>query len=315
MSKNLVLSSNSEQVFPKFYIYKLTFNSGATYIGQHTQYKENDNYITSSCYYWKMLQSNSDFLLKREILFYVPTKEQMDIMETICIISDKMDNDKNVNGNFGPWRGGNCAGWNKGLKMPKEFGEKISKSLEINKEERNRKVSESLKGKPKSEEWKIKAKLAWTEERKRKQSEFNKKNYTGRKVSEEQKKQISETLKNGYKTGRIQHTHLPATEEQKNKQSETMKNKYKSGEITVWNKGKTNIYSEETKKKLSDARKGKKLNEEWKINILKGSKRRKRVLQKSTGKIFDSMRQCERETGCDRRAISQGYYPDLEILD
>ena len=317
MSKNLVLSSNSEQIFPKFYIYKLTFNSGATYIGQHTQYKENDNYITSSCYYWKMLQNNNDFLLKREILFYVPTKEQMDIMETICIISDKMNNDKNVNGNFGPWRGGNCAGWNKGLKMPKEFGEKISKSLEINKEERNKKVSESLKGKPKSEEWKIKAKLAWTEERKEKQSKWTKENKPWLGMTEETKKQISETLKEKYSSGEILHPQLGVqrTEEQKNKQSQTMKQKYDSGEITPWNKGKTNIYSEEVKKKLSEAWKGKKLSEEHKINILKGNKRRKRVLQKSTGKIFDSMRQCERETGCDRCAISQGYYPDLEILD
>ena len=136
-------------------------------------------------------------------------------------------------------------------------------------------------------------------------------------MTEETKKQISETLKEKYSSGEILHPQLGVqrTEEQKNKQSQAMKQKYDSGEITPLNKGKTNIYSEEVKKKLSEARKGKKLSEEHKINILKGNKRRKRVLQKSTGKIFDSMRQCERETGCDRGAISQGYYPDLEILD
>lgn len=35
----------------KFYIYKITFESGRTYIGQHTQRKQNDKYITSSVYY------------------------------------------------------------------------------------------------------------------------------------------------------------------------------------------------------------------------------------------------------------------------
>ena len=32
----------------RYYIYKITFQSGRTYIGQHTERKANDKYVTSS---------------------------------------------------------------------------------------------------------------------------------------------------------------------------------------------------------------------------------------------------------------------------
>lgn len=87
--------------FPKYYIYKLTFQSGATYIGQHTQKTENDKYITSSKYFKE--HRKTDPLIKREILLYVKDKETLDIMETLCIRGDMCNNEKNVNGNYGNW--------------------------------------------------------------------------------------------------------------------------------------------------------------------------------------------------------------------
>ena len=114
---------------PNFYIYKITFETGETYIGSHIEYKKNDGYICSSLY-WKR---HPELKLKeREILFYLPSLEQMNIMETICIISDKCNSEKNINGNYGNWLYNfhsklDCP-WNKGLKMSDSFKEKISKS-------------------------------------------------------------------------------------------------------------------------------------------------------------------------------------------
>ncbi len=78
--------------------------------------------------YWKR---HPELKIKsREILFYLPTLEQMNIMETICIISDKCNSEKNINGNYGNWAYNfhsklDCP-WNKGLKMSKEFCKKLS---------------------------------------------------------------------------------------------------------------------------------------------------------------------------------------------
>lgn len=84
---------------PKFYIYKLTFESGATYIGSHIQRKLEDNYITSSCYF----RRSNDKLKSREILLYLEDVETLNILETIAILQDKTSNLKNVNGNLGNW--------------------------------------------------------------------------------------------------------------------------------------------------------------------------------------------------------------------
>lgn len=83
----------------RFYIYKLTFRNGCTYIGKHHQKKENDSYITSSSYYNK----HKDFLEKKEIILDVNDIETLDIMETICILGDKAENKLNVNYNYGAW--------------------------------------------------------------------------------------------------------------------------------------------------------------------------------------------------------------------
>ena len=48
-----------------YYVYKLTFQSGRTYIGMHKQKSEKDNYITSSSYYHNHPE---DKIVKREIL-------------------------------------------------------------------------------------------------------------------------------------------------------------------------------------------------------------------------------------------------------
>lgn len=82
-----------------YYVYKLTFQSGRTYIGCHKQKKENDKYITSSSYY---KNHPEDSLLKREILIEVKDEMTMDFLETWCILSDKAYNPKsNVNYNLG----------------------------------------------------------------------------------------------------------------------------------------------------------------------------------------------------------------------
>ena len=113
----------------KFYIYKITLESGKTYIGSHIEKKENDGYNNSSRY---IKRHPEDKIIKREILFYLPTLEQMNIMETITIISDKSESSNNINGNYGNWLYNfhtklDCP-WNKNLKMSKEFCQKISEA-------------------------------------------------------------------------------------------------------------------------------------------------------------------------------------------
>lgn len=143
------MSNQISSNLPKYYIYKLYFKSGKTYIGQHTQRKEKDSYITSSSYFKKHL--NEDPLEKREIILEVGDKYTLDIMETICILEDKAENGKNnVNVNLGSWifsyryrytdeefrkllseklkgRPGNMKGVVKGP----EYREKISKGLKL----------------------------------------------------------------------------------------------------------------------------------------------------------------------------------------
>lgn len=94
-------------------------------------------------------------------------------------------------------------------------------------EEVKRKLSEAHKG------------MSQSDEAKRKVSEFNK----GKKVSNETRRKISEAL-----TGKAK------SEEHKRRLSESKRGKTHKGH-TGWNKGKTGIYSEETKRKMSEARK------------------------------------------------------------
>lgn len=86
----------------RWYIYKLTFMNGCTYVGKHHQVHNKDNYITSSSYYHK--KGGKDILLKREIILdNLPNADTCDIMETICILHDRAENINNVNYNKGAW--------------------------------------------------------------------------------------------------------------------------------------------------------------------------------------------------------------------
>ena len=86
----------------RWYIYKLTFMNGCTYIGKHHQIRDNDNYVTSSSYYHN--KGGKDILYKREIILdNLADSDTCDIMETICILSDRASNVNNVNYNKGAW--------------------------------------------------------------------------------------------------------------------------------------------------------------------------------------------------------------------
>ena len=68
----------------RYYIYKLYFESGATYIGEHIQRIENDGYITSSKYY---KNHPEDKLLKREIICScasIVEREHIDLDKTVA---------------------------------------------------------------------------------------------------------------------------------------------------------------------------------------------------------------------------------------
>ena len=115
-------------MFPKYYVYKITFSNNATYIGCHIEKKENDGYICSSTYF----KRHPELKYKKEILMYLPTAEQMNIMESLIIIEDKCYSPNNVNGNYGNWitnfHSSLDSPWNKGLKMSEEFKKKISET-------------------------------------------------------------------------------------------------------------------------------------------------------------------------------------------
>lgn len=110
----------------KYYVYKLTFESGATYIGQHTSHTECDKYITSSSYY---MRHPEDALINREVLIEVQDRDTLNILETLCILADKAENPHNVNYNLGGWMSPHFAGWNQGINHTDLQKQKISKPL------------------------------------------------------------------------------------------------------------------------------------------------------------------------------------------
>lgn len=110
----------------RYYIYKLYFNNGCTYIGKHTEKAPNDGYITSSSYYKK----HKELLERREILLdNLPDIDTLDIMESICIMSDICENDYNVNRNKGTWLSPNK--FDRGFKGPANgmYGRKMSEVM------------------------------------------------------------------------------------------------------------------------------------------------------------------------------------------
>ena len=98
----------------------------------------------------------------------------------------------------------------------------------------------------------------WSEESKRKISEKAK----GRKHTEESRKKMSE-VQNGENNGFYGKHH---SEETKKKISEAHKG------MTPWNKGKTNIYTEEVKQKMSEAAKGRHPSEEVRKKMSESNK-------------------------------------------
>ena len=265
----------------RFYIYKLTFKSGSTYIGQHTQKLENDKYITSSTYYKRHLEE--DPLISREIILdNIPDRETLNILETICICHDKAENSKNVNGTLGGWLTPNFAGWNKGIPHTLEQKQKISRGVRATgksaywlgkpkTEEQKQKISRTLKGRPSptkgttltlehknkisiankkvihTEEWN--KKVGDAQRGKPKSEEHKnkiKKALSGRKLSDKRKKQISKS-----QTGLVWWTNGTIDKKSKDCPGEGF---YRGRHISSWCKGKT--LSEETRKKISESKKG-----------------------------------------------------------
>lgn len=237
----------------KFYIYKLTFQSGATYIGQHTEKKPNDGYVTSSKYYERNL--STDPLIKREILLEVKDKETLDIMETLCIRADKCDNYKNVNGTFGNWHFRYTF---KGRHHSKEVRDKIGKSSKEkwkDPEYRNNLIAKHI-GRKNTEETKqlmsVSASKSWTEERRKQASESG--NYS-HPHTEETKKQIGKIIKGRTKIN--------------NGVEEKMVRNPEKYLTEGWILGKLPV-SDEARKRMSESAKKRPCNTAGKIKIHKG---------------------------------------------
>ena len=235
----------------KYYIYKLTFKSGATYIGQHIERKEDDKYISSSLY---MKRNPKDPIIKREILIYVKDKQTLDIMETLCIRADKAENPKNVNGNLGNWNFRFCfKGGHHSKKVRKEMSERMKKRWQ-DPEYKQRMIDKHV-GQKRSAETKQKmsqsAICSWTEERKRKAVESGNYKHT---LSEETKKNISKN-----NTGRI-HINNGKEELSVKNPEDYIKNGWSIGKLPV---------TDETKKRMSESAKKRPCNTKGKKKIHK----------------------------------------------
>lgn len=236
----------------RYYIYKLTFKSGATYIGQHIEKVENDGYVSSSVY---MQRHPEDELVNREILIEVKDRETLDIMETLCIRSDKCENPKNVNGTMGNWHFrftfSGCKHSEKKKKDTSEFFKQKWKEEEF----RNKMIAKHT-GRKNTEETKQlmseSAKASWTEERRKSASESG--NYS-HPHNEETKKLLSNNQK-----GRVKINN--GIIEKSVRDPEKYLN---SG----WTLGKLPI-SNETRQKMSESAKKRKCNTVGKKKIHKG---------------------------------------------
>ena len=236
-----------------YYIYRITNKvNGKTYIGQHKYKKLDDSYMGSGVHLRRAQKKYGFENFKKDILvFNISKKEHADLLEKTFIAAERkkvgVDNCYNIADGGKGGDGSKGKHW----KLSEETKKKISEALkgkpkseehkrkmsEINKgkhhsEESNRKRSETMKGKNKGK--------VFTEEHKRKISEARK----GKHLTEETRRKISEKLKGRVSPTKGKHH----TEEQKRKMSEAMKGKH---------------HSEETRKKMSEARKGKKVS--WKV--------------------------------------------------
>lgn len=227
---------SNQLVSPLYYVYKLTFESGKTYVGLHIQRKLNDNYITSSSYY---KNHPEDAIIKREILVYCNDKESLSFMETWCILSDKAYNGRNnVNYNLGAFIHRMCGN---GHKPSEETRRKMSESQKAyNKahphtDEYRKKMSESCKKVVHTDTWRKNQSKALmghkiSDETKNKISNAHK----GQKLSQETKDRISKSIK-GIKKG-------PWSEERKKQFSDLRKSTCDNSKRRWYTNGTENIY-------------------------------------------------------------------------
>lgn len=263
----------------RYYIYKLTFQSGATYIGEHLEKRPNDKYITSSKYFRDNL--GIDPLIKREILIELKDEETMHLMETICIMQDKRDNPKNVNGNLGAYVFKYSS--YRGRFVTEETRKKCSEASKkrIVTEETKRKISEKQKGVKESQDTCIACKNRMIGNQYRK----------GTKTSDIGRKHLSEARRKFYENGGVSPAKGkkfgPLSEERKEKIRQSNFNReYKRGykanfknpeerakKISNSLKGKpSHMQSDTSRKQISDKLKGRPKSEETKNKMRQAKK-------------------------------------------
>lgn len=220
-----------------YYIYRITnLVNGKTYIGQHLYTKLDDRYMGSGKILKQAFKKYGIENFKKDILvFNIPKEEQAYILETTFIASEREKVGRENCYNIADGGEGNT-----GLRHT---------------EESKKKMSEAHKGKP---SWNRGKKQS--DEHRRKNSESHKGQVAWNKGiprTEDEKKKMSEALK-GKMTGEKHPNygkHL--SEETKKKIGNANK-----GHIS-WNKGKTNAYTQESLKKMSEAAKVRNRGKHW----------------------------------------------------
>lgn len=281
----------------RYYIYRIEFEDGSSYVGSHVEKFENDGYVTSSSYY---LNNNSK-IIRRDIICECKDFYTMSLIESIAIMDDKSLNNKNVNGNYGNWYYNFCGFHGHHSQNTKN---KISNSLKNmdskKKKECKEKVSKSLKNRKVSEETKKKHSDYW------------------KNLPEKEKKLIFEKLVNIKKAN----NKLNLSKETKNKISNSLKEYYRNN-LSVW-KGRT--HSNETKIKISNSLKGKPswnsgktMTDEWKAEHRANLGKRKgcKLTEEHKNLIRKNSRNAVRiknvESGIEYYSIRQAFLQD-EIL-
>lgn len=156
------------------FVYKITFNNGLYYFGQHKTDNLDDNYLGSSKLVQELINNNPGLEYKREILVYCKTQEELNKWERYyikqfyttdykclnrscctCITNYKKNNKPMLGKHHTEETKRKISESNKGRKMSEEFKQKmaiISKDKRPmlgrhHTEESKNKISESNKGK------------------------------------------------------------------------------------------------------------------------------------------------------------------------